>query len=89
MARKFIDERDYSATEEMRGAALPHLIPPTMVERGNEGVYAVVDPKKCTGCGISKPCCFYFVIEVRQGKTRALRSVMDVGFATRSAQRML
>ncbi|MEM4251187.1 MAG: 4Fe-4S binding protein [Candidatus Bathyarchaeia archaeon] len=68
MVSRFMQEHGYSSIREMRGLALPHIIPPTMVERGNEGIYAVVDSDKCTGCGICKRCCFYFAIEVKQAK---------------------
>jgi len=68
MISKFMQEHSYSSITEMKGGALKHIIPPTMVERGNEGIYAVVDQAKCTGCGICKRCCFYFAIEISQGK---------------------
>jgi len=66
--RKFMEEHGYSSIRDMRGTALPHIVPPSMVERGNGGVYAVVDQERCTGCGICKRCCFYFAIEIKQKK---------------------
>jgi len=68
MFQKFMNEHGYSSIKEMKGKALPSIIPPTMVKRGNEGVYAVVDQAKCTGCGICKRCCFYFAIDIKQTK---------------------
>ncbi len=68
MLSKFMEEQGYSSIKEMKGLALPHIVPPSMVERGNEGVYAVVNPSKCTGCGICKRCCFYFAIDLKSGK---------------------
>jgi dihydropyrimidine dehydrogenase (NAD+) subunit PreA len=68
MMKKFMDEHGYTSIKDMKGIALPHIIPPSMVERGNEGVYAVVDPAKCTGCGICKRSCFYFAIDIKESK---------------------
>ncbi|MGQ9543796.1 MAG: hypothetical protein ACUVTM_06920 [Candidatus Bathyarchaeia archaeon] len=39
-----------------------------MVKRGNEGVYAVVNPDRGIGCGICYRCCFYFAISIESGK---------------------
>ncbi|MBS7626646.1 4Fe-4S binding protein [Candidatus Bathyarchaeota archaeon] len=66
--RRFMLDKGYSSIEDMRGISLPHIITPSMVERENEGVYAVVDKEKCTGCGICKRCCFYFAIDIEGGK---------------------
>lgn len=68
MINDYMREHSYTSIKELRGIALNQINPPTMVERGNEGVYAVVDRSKCTGCGICKRCCFYFAIDTKEGK---------------------
>ena len=65
---KYLEDHGYSSINELRGKALENIIPPSKVKRGHQGFYAVVDKQKCTGCGICKRTCFYFAIDIKDGK---------------------
>ncbi len=65
---KFMQKHGYSSIDELKGKTLQYIIPPNKVKRGNQGVYAVVDSSRCNGCGICKRSCFYFAINIREGK---------------------
>ncbi|MFQ5710855.1 MAG: 4Fe-4S binding protein [Candidatus Geothermarchaeales archaeon] len=68
--RKFMEEKGYSTLSEMRGRALPYIVPADKVERGTPGIYAVVDPSKCDGCQICQRSCFYFAVDIVEGKAQ-------------------
>ena len=65
---KYLEDHGYSSINELRGKALKNIMPPSKVKRGHQGFYAVVDKQKCTGCGICKRSCFYFAIDIKDGK---------------------
>jgi len=67
---EFMEEKGYENLEQMRGIALPYIVPPDKIERGTPGIYAVVEPSKCDGCGICKRSCFYFAIDIVDRKAK-------------------
>jgi len=68
MMSEFMKAHGYSSIKDMKGIALPYIVPPDKVERGAPGVYAVVDKQKCDGCAICKRSCFHFAIELAAEK---------------------
>jgi dihydropyrimidine dehydrogenase (NAD+) subunit PreA len=67
---KFMKKNGYNSLNEIKGSVLDHIISPSSVKRGNQGYYAIVDEQKCTGCGICKRTCFYFALEIHEGKAK-------------------
>jgi dihydropyrimidine dehydrogenase (NAD+) subunit PreA len=60
----WLDAKGYQSLDEIRGIALPNILKTAEVERAPEGVYAKVDTKKCTKCGVCKRSCFYDAISL-------------------------
>lgn len=56
---KWMDEKGYKSFDEIKGIALKNMIPVGEIPRNQPGVYAVVDPEKCTACGWCEKICLY------------------------------
>lgn len=67
---KFMQEHGYYSINDLKGKSLQHLVSPSSVKRGKQGYYAVVDDRKCNGCGICKKTCFYFAIDLKERKAK-------------------
>jgi len=67
---KFMKKNGCNSLNEIKGSVLDNIISPSSVKRGNQGYYAIVDKQKCTGCGICKRTCFYFALEIHEGKAK-------------------
>lgn len=60
----WLDNKGYSALDEIRGMALPNILKTKDVVRAPEGVHGVVDFNKCNRCGVCTRSCFYDAIKV-------------------------
>ncbi len=58
----WLDAKGYSSIDDVRGIALPNILKTAEVVRAPEGVYAKVNPEKCTKCGVCVRSCFYDAI---------------------------
>ncbi|RLE77167.1 MAG: hypothetical protein DRJ56_02900 [Thermoprotei archaeon] len=70
--KRWLSERGLDSVRELVGRALSEIVPFERLDRETRYV-AVVDPKRCTGCGACERSCFFGAARVVGG-----RAVVDV-----------